>query len=90
MLLMRCVSWCARLGQCRPCSLLSCFRPWLVVQVCALLNKKSAIRTSRAGEKQREWREAHGQGTGDSYMANYCRQWWARKRAEREQHEEMD
>lgn len=52
---------------------------------CALLNKNSAIRTSRAGVKQREWREANGQGTGDSYMANYCRQWRAQKKLEREQ-----
>ena len=56
---------------------------------CALLNKNSAIRTSKVGVKQREWREAHGQGTGDSYMANYCRQWRALKKAEREQQEGM-
>ena len=49
---------------------------------CALLNKNSAIRTSQAGKKQREWRQAHPE-----YMANYCRQWRARKRAEREQQE---
>ena len=55
---------------------------------CALLNKNSAIRTSKAGVKQREWREANGQGTGNSYMANYCRQWRAQKKLEREQTEQ--
>jgi hypothetical protein len=34
---------------------------------CALLNKNSAIRTSKAGVKQREWREAN-----PGYMATYC------------------
>ena len=30
---------------------------------------------------QRAWRERHGQGTPDSYMASYCRE-WRRQRAE--------
>lgn len=55
---------------------------------CQLLNKNAALRTSTQGVSQKAWREAHGQGTPDSYMANYCRAWRARKRAEREQAEQ--
>eukprot|EP01046_Picozoa_sp_COSAG06_P002458 COSAG06_NODE_87_length_24962_cov_107.553795_25_plen_207_part_00 len=56
---------------------------------CQLLNKNTALRTNSQGVAQKAWREAHGQGTPDSYMAAYCREWRARKRAEREQAEGM-
>jgi hypothetical protein len=56
---------------------------------CQLLNKNAALRTSTQGTAQKAWREAHGQGTPDSYMAAYCREWRARKKLEREQAEEM-
>ena len=54
-----------------------------------LLNKNAALRTNSHGVAQKAWREAHGQGTPDSYMAAYCRAWRARKKLEREQAEEM-
>ena len=56
---------------------------------CQLLNKNAALRTNSHGVAQKAWREAHGQGTPDSYMAAYCRAWRARKKLEREQAEEM-
>ena len=48
---------------------------------CQLLNKNAALRTNSHGVAQKAWREAHGQGTPDSYMAAYCREWRARKPA---------
>ena len=56
---------------------------------CQLLNKNAALRTNSHGVAQKAWREAHGQGTPDSYMANYCREWRARKKLEREEAEGM-
>ena len=46
-----------------------------------LLNVNVARRTGAAADAQRAWRERHGQGTPDSYMASYCRE-WRRQRAE--------
>lgn len=59
-------------------------------QGCQLLNKNCALRNDDAGESQRAWREAHGQGTPNSYMANYCRAWRTRKKLEREQAEQAE
>ena len=45
---------------------------------------------ARKSKKQREWREANGQGTSNSYMASYCRAWRARKKLERDQADQAE
>jgi hypothetical protein len=46
----------------------------------SMLTPRAAQAVSGVADAQRAWRERHGQGTPDSYMAQYCRE-WRRQRA---------